>query len=213
MSKLRLGIDCDGVLSNYGTKVRRVFLDHYGINVPANPPSWTYVEHMVGEERWKEFWDELVVKYGVFQDMACYPENMEPLQNLLDIPSAPEIHIITKVPESCINDRKLWLHQWLPAIPAHNIHILSADESKGKIKMDAYLDDFDENIEEIAAMNPEALVCLQERSWNFSYETELENVLVVQSMEGFLGAVSDWEKSGLSAKAFLEKNFAQKEIA
>lgn len=207
MSKLKLGIDCDGVLSNYGKMNRKIFFQHYDIDVPENPPSWDYTEKVVGEEKWTEFWERLVLEYEAFYRMPPYENNVEALQDLLVNKDAPEVHIITKVPESCIHHRLKWLTCYFPAIPEERIHILGKDESKGKLKMDAYLDDYEENIEEIAVANPGSLVVLHERSWNASFETEHENVLSVDCLYAFLDSVSEWEKSGLSAKEFVRKNF------
>ena len=187
MRRLRLGIDVDGVLADWDFKARELLRREFGMLLNESR-HWDDIERQIGPLKWTWLWEE-GIKKGLFLSPPQYPENVRELK---DAAKRHDIVLITKVPWEAREDRLHWLKE--KEIPFKQLEMLDKGSNKGDIKCDAYLDDYEVNVEEIAKKQIQAHVCLLDRPWNRKVSLTTFNTFRVHSLAEFIRFIESIEK-------------------
>lgn len=163
MNRMRLGIDLDGVVSDFN----QGWVDRYNRDFGASLSVGDIVEWnaLVGLTHFsvvEEFWEWAATcaeGRTIFRGLRPYPGAVEALQEFED--AGHHVVILTTKPQNAIHDTYEWLAEY--RIPTTEVHIL---DDKSTVTCDLYLDDADHNLESILAAHPDAAVCRYVRPWN-----------------------------------------------
>lgn len=184
MTKLSIGLDLDGVVSNWNAGFYRTFLDrgdmpeplsyqaldllsdHEGIN------SWDFVHDVVGEKNWEWFWSEAVPTSRVVARQPAYPQELEEARTLCE---RHGVFVITTRPAVVRNETYGWIgyHQLRPQAVIHVDHKVARNFGGGQDKVQlinslglvAMLEDNADTAVEVARVTG-ATSYILDRPWN-----------------------------------------------
>ena len=198
MSKIRIGVDIDGVMYKW------IKTAHYMLRdvMPDSPykgkkngllaghenqvTHFNWTKENVAPEHWRWLWDE-GVKLGLFRYGHLYPGTIVAMRELAEI---GELVIITHRPVSAVSDTLAWLS--FLDLPFAGVHILTNQEPKSSVhpQCDIYIDDKPENVEDLAVHTHAEMVVMPDRPWNQHFKEPSpfcgSEVRVVYSWQEFI---------------------------
>ena len=159
MSRLRLGIDLDGVVANfnagwierYNAAFASELADSHVLHWDA-PLSLTHFEHMDDFWTWAQEGTS-----SIFRNLPPYPGALD---TLAELARSHEIVIVSSKYDWAIPDTLEWIAEH--RIVTHEIHFTW---DKPTVDCDVYLDDAQHNLEALAARRPDRVVCRKVRPW------------------------------------------------
>jgi 5'(3')-deoxyribonucleotidase len=161
MSRLRLGIDLDGVVADFNTGWITRYNEDFAAEIPFDAVTFwdglhslTHFEDMGGFWRWAS-------DHGggsLFRHLDTYDDAVPALDRLA---KRHDIVILTTKPRWAIHDTFAWIAEH--RIPTREVHIL---EKKWTVACDVYLDDAPHQVEAIHAARPDAVTVRFVRPWN-----------------------------------------------
>ena len=164
MVGLRLGVDLDGVVSDFNTAWTRRYNAEFGANVhPDQVTEWNAPARITHFESMSRFWrwaKTCADGASLFRELNPYPGALEALGRLA---RHHQIVVLTSKPAYAVHDTLAWLAEH--RFPTTEVHI-TAD--KAAVRCDVYLDDADHNLARFLQERPEAVVCRFVRPWNHS---------------------------------------------
>lgn len=158
---MRLGIDLDGVVSDFTSGWVDRYNDEFDAEVTHESAQvWGGLHRLTHFPDMGAFWDWASGhgKGSVFRHLETYDGSVEALGRLYQ---DHEIVILTTKPEWAIHDTLAWLSEH--RIPTREVHML---EDKWRVPCDVYLDDAQHQLAAIHRNRPEAAVCRFVRPWN-----------------------------------------------
>lgn len=167
MTRLRFGLDLDGVLADWHGAVRFLLSHYQDLELPPVEQlfrTWDgHLEYITPEqEKW--LWTEGIA-LGVFRHLKVCKGAIEFCRRLDKL---ADIVIITKRPRLALQDTLDWLS--FHRIPASEVHILTEEgQSKADISVDVALDDSPDNILDYL-QGRRTLPLLWLRPWNAHLE-------------------------------------------
>lgn len=163
--RIRIAVDLDGVLYNWGDTVRFLVNHYLGANLPPIEEfadKWEAFEEYLGPTYYR--WVVTTgVKYGLYRYGHVYRGSIEALRELDKI---GDIIVVTHRPREVLHDTLDWIA--FHRIPMTEFHFLHTGTPKSTVKADVYLDDRLKVVEDCVVNANGALVLLWDRPWNRS---------------------------------------------
>ena len=160
-SRMRLGIDLDGVVADFtGGWIAR-YNDEFGADVPRDAvETWSAMLSLTHFDTMDQFWRWTAQGEdgSVFRHLDTYPGALDSLQRLS---RNHDIVIITTKPDFAVHDTFAWISD--QRIPTREVHMT---ENKWRVPCAVYLDDAPHQLEELHRERPDATVCRFIRPWN-----------------------------------------------
>lgn len=187
MTRLRLGIDLDGVVANFNAGWMARYNGEFGTDLgPEMVDSWDAFADLTHFEDKGQFWHWARGGNGpsIFRDLPLIDGAADGLAALA---AENAIVIITAKPRWAIHDTFAWLAD--KEIPTREVHITS---KKYAVSCDVYVEDSPFQIPNIVDRRPEAMVFRFVRAWNEPVEgahditswPELARVITMAAKQG-----------------------------
>ena len=142
-SRLRLGIDLDGVVADFNAGWIERYNAQFGSDLlPEHVDIWDAPTLLTHFTKMSEFWSWARTAGGgasIFRVLQPYHGAIEALERLA---ARDHIVIVTTKPRFAIHDTFEWLAEH--RVPTTEVHIV---DDKSEVDCDIYLDDADHNIE------------------------------------------------------------------
>lgn len=173
MSKLRIGVDIDGVMYCWQKTacymMREILPNSPYTKDVLNEGKWSHWDYMQGNvspEHWEWLWTE-GVKLGLFRHGHLYPGTIKAIRRLAEL---GDVVAITHRPKHAVHDTMAWLAY--QNLPLSGLHILTNQEPKSGVKPEChvYIDDKPENVRDLYHNTGALLVCLMDRNWNQHFD-------------------------------------------
>lgn len=172
MSK-RIGIDVDGVLSNFNYNYAKILTELSGIPFPdfrtCEPNTWFY-DRAAGVSKAVETaaWDKIKSNDYFWMDLLAYSGVPEFLWKLAMTADHQDIYFITnRMGSRALHQTRLWLkwHGW--SDPDCNV-LLSGKKGAAAVALDldVYLDDKTENCEDVVRESPKTSCFMYAKPYN-----------------------------------------------
>ena len=190
MTKLRVGIDVDGVLADFNTSYKKLIEKLTPLRLPDisdyYPNTW-YYERAAGISKDDEnrVWDAIKSNHSFWHKLQPNLETFDFLQGLDDL-SADIYFITSRVGDSAKYQTEQWLrHNGFIAYPT----VLISKE-KGlcckSLKLTHYIDDKNENCTAVSEQSPDTKVFMLACPWN----SEQVGIPRIRSVHEFLKQVN-----------------------
>jgi len=157
----RIGLDLDGVVVDWQTKVLKMLNKRGKYNFDPNfqSPYWDWIEDNVTPEDWKWLWSDGMVES--YMDALPYPGAIEFSRALRKL---GDVVIITSRPEGSWTATIEWWKTYMLYTPS-GYNFFRDGKEKHNVKADVYIDD---NIENVLHLwyNNKTKVLLFDRPWN-----------------------------------------------
>ncbi len=174
MRRLRIGIDCDGVLADfklaYTTEMQRLYPDiPYLVHKTEGMLAWDETAHpFVTPEMAKETWKYITMARDWWLTLAPIPTFTE-RTSLTHLAKDQDVYIITARANTLGDSVVHQTWRWLGNQGIHGASVILAKQ-KGSVaralKLDYFLDDKPENCEDVADCAEDCRVFLREWNWN-----------------------------------------------
>lgn len=164
-SRLRLGIDLDGVVADFNAGWIERYNAQFGSDLlPEHVDIWDAPTLLTHFTDMSEFWSWARTAgsgASIFRVLQPYHGAIEALERLS---RRDHIVIVTTKPRFAVHDTFEWLAEH--RVPTTEVHIV---DDKSVVDCDVYLDDADHNIEALVGAHPTSLVCRYVRPWATSH--------------------------------------------
>jgi len=180
MSRLRIGLDIDGVLYHFHKTAIYLLntLKNYHLEV-KEWSDWDWLKEQTFTSDWNWLWKEGVKDYGLFRYGHIYKGAIEGVRKLAKL---GDIVVISHRPKNAIGDTLDWLSY--NKFPVQEIHLLTNQEPKSQVqpRCDIYIDDGLHNATDLSRFGT---VLLVDRPWNQDCDYTQPNVVI---------RVKDWNE-------------------
>ena len=181
---MRLGIDLDGVVSDFNKGWIDQYNAEFGATIPLDAvTTWAGMVGLTHFHDMAAFW-EWARDFGngasLFRHLETYPEAVPTLGRLAE---NHDIVIITTKPSWAVSDTFAWIAD--RRLPTREVHVVDMDAPKWVVPCDVYLDDAPHHIEAIHRHRPESVMCRYVRPWNKA----VPGVHDVHDWKGFDGLI------------------------
>lgn len=191
---MRLGIDLDGVVSDFNKGWIDQYNAEFGAEIPIDAvTTWDGIEPLTHFTDMDAFW-EWAKDFGngsLFRHLETHAGAVPALERLS---ADHHIVIITAKPDWAVADTFAWIAD--RRLPTREVHIVGMHEPKWPVACDVYLDDAPSQIEVIHQHRTESHVCRFVRPWNHP----VPGVHDVRDWEEFEGFVNDLAREGSSLR-------------
>lgn len=178
MTRLRLGIDLDGVVVDFNSGWIRLYNEEFGAGIrPEDAVMWSSPTALADFDTMSQFWRwarDCSRGSSLFRHLDPYPGALGAVEALAD---DHDIVIVTTKPDYAVEDTMAWLADH--DVPTTEVHIV---DDKTTVPCDVYLEDSDHNLAALSRHRREAVVCRYVRPWNRHHEGTVP--------------VADWEQFG-----------------
>lgn len=161
---MRLGIDLDGVVSDFNKGWIDQYNEEFGAAIPLDSvTTWEGIVPLTHFPDMDGFW-EWAKDFGngsLFRHLDLYPEAVPTMERLAE---KHEIVIVTAKPNWAVADTFAWIADH--HLPTREVHVVGIDEPKWPVPADVYLDDSPDQIQVIHENRPESHMCRYVRPWN-----------------------------------------------
>lgn len=172
-TKLRFGLDVDGVLYNFDWTARRLITQHFeNIDMPPFSHEWGSIKDEAGAEAWRWLWSADGGLRMLFTEGDPYPGAVEAAQ---EIAKLADIVIITSVPGAAVYDRVDWLAR--QRVPCSELHVTTQPKHLIKPYCDIYIDDGPHNVQDLRN-HTSATVLVWDRPYNQDVHTDAQVIRV-----------------------------------
>jgi len=162
-SKLRLGIDLDGVVADFNAGWIRLHNDEFGGQLtPELVTMWNGLHRLAGFDDMDGFWlwaRSNEDRPSIFRHLDLLPDALPTLQALDS--AGHNVVIISAKPEWAVHETMHWLAD--NEIPTREVHLTY---DKHLVECDVYLDDAPSVLPDLVKHHPDAVVCRFVRPWN-----------------------------------------------
>lgn len=161
MTRMRLGIDLDGVVADFNTGWMTRYNEEHGTDLrPEQAQTWDAMIPLTRFETEDEFWEWARNDggEGLFRNLPVFPEARVALDRLA---INHDIIILTTKPDWAESETFQWIGE--NRIPTREVHMTY---EKWKVDCDVYLDDGPHNLEMLTLERPDRTVCRFVRPWN-----------------------------------------------
>jgi 5'(3')-deoxyribonucleotidase len=161
---MRLGIDLDGVVSDFNKGWIDQYNADFGTAIPLDAvTTWEGIEPLTHFTDMDAFW-EWAKDFGngsLFRHLDTHAGAVPALERLA---GHHDIVIITAKPTWAVADTFAWIadHQ----LPTREVHVVGMHDPKWPVPCDVYLDDAPYQIEAIHEHRRESQMCRYVRPWN-----------------------------------------------
>jgi 5'(3')-deoxyribonucleotidase len=159
---LRLGIDMDGVCSNWVRGSKEMLNERFAnlnLNIYKESDTWDELEDLISKKQWSWLWTAGVER-GLFARLPVFPGTHEALSYLSE---KHDIFLLTCRPRLAGADTIWWVREHLDGINIQGVHLI---KDKWKVPCDIYLDDKPENVIDISENSISATPVIRTRQYN-----------------------------------------------
>ena len=173
---MRFGIDCDGVLSQFGGRVIEIANKLWPGKMPLDyvPTNWDYTDALTKDE-WKEVWLEIRATYKFWVNCLPYRENVWALRMFMNKHKDADVYFITSraetIGESVLAQTSKWL-DWQDLWPRHgHATVIPVADSQHKaaviqaLQLPFFLDDYAVTVESLQSL-PGTKTYVLDQPWN-----------------------------------------------
>lgn len=167
---MRLGIDLDGVVTNFTAGWMRFYNKQFGTTfVFEDSKNWGDLVDLTHFQDINEFWAWAsdIDGHSIFWHLDPFPGAIDAIRSLVD--AGHQIVVITTKPSFAINDTHIWLERH--RFPATEVHIL---EDKWTVDCEVYLDDGPHILPSLIEHRLTSTVCRYVRAWNKPVEGAID---------------------------------------
>lgn len=161
---MRLGIDLDGVVSDFNKGWIDQYNAEFGAAIPLDAvTTWDGITPLTHFTDMEAFW-EWAQDFGngsLFRNLDTHPGATETLRRLSE---QHDIVILTAKPDWAVADTLAWIAEH--RLPTREVHVVGMHDPKWPIPCDVYLDDSPAQVSEIHQHRPESITCRFVRPWN-----------------------------------------------
>ncbi len=166
---MRLGIDLDGVVTDFNSGWMARYNEEYGAALsPEMVTTWDAMIPLTHFASVEDFWAwaENEGGHGLFRHLPAFPEALPALDRLS---VHHDLVILTTKPPWATSETFAWIADH--HIPTREVHIT---DEKWRVDCDVYLDDGPHNLELLVRERPDRTVCRFVRPWNDPVEGALD---------------------------------------
>lgn len=178
MSRLRLGIDLDGVVADFTAGWIDLHRREFGSDLaPDGVTMWDGLHEFAGFPSMDAFWDWARPngsRPSVFRHLRPLPGALETIRTLADV--GHDIVIISAKPDWAVPDTLAWLSDH--AMPTREVHLTF---DKHEVECDVYLDDAPHVLESLRERRGDRTVCRFVQPWN----APMEGIVDVSGWQDF----------------------------
>jgi 5'(3')-deoxyribonucleotidase len=176
MTKLRIGIDIDGVLADFNVPYRELLLKE-GLNIPpisnTYPDVWSYDKAAgLSKAAENQIWGHIGNSPDFWRNLPAYPDTQGFMTYLFDCYAFQnaDIYFITSRPGLTAKDQtETWLQNMMFPFSTFYPTVLISSE-KGMcaraLKLTHYVDDRNENCADVYVNSPTTQTFMLARPWN-----------------------------------------------
>ncbi|MDJ0952162.1 MAG: hypothetical protein QNJ81_00655 [Acidimicrobiia bacterium] len=179
---MRLGIDLDGVVTNFIKGWMLRYNLEFGTNLTEDRVDrWDAAGELTHFDDLSDFWQWAGASgHGptVFRNLDPYPGALEALHDLAE---CHDIVILTMKPDWAAADTYAWLAEH--RVPTREVHLL---RDKWEVACDIYLDDSPFALHDLVNKRPQSIVCRFVRPWN----EPIEGTTDIHSWNEFVSLVA-----------------------
>lgn len=162
-TRLRLGIDLDGVVADFNAGWTALHNAEFGGSLSADMVTmWDGLYRLGGFDNMDAFWAWArgnEQRPSIFRHLGLLPGALETLQALDS--EGHHIVIVSTKPDWAVHETLHWLAD--NKIPTREVHLTF---TKSDVACDMYLDDAPHVLPELVEHHPDAVVCRFVRPWN-----------------------------------------------
>jgi uncharacterized HAD superfamily protein len=157
VSRLRVGLDLDGVLYNWERTIREMIEARFSIRLREST-GYDYIKEGVPAESWASLWQEPALQEMFTSGFSYY----DGLFAARKIQETDDLVILTRRPR----EARRYTHSWLMHRLIHPMEVIHFTDGRPKssVYCDLYVDDSGHEVEELASAGRTVLI--PDRTWN-----------------------------------------------
>lgn len=189
-----IGVDCDGVLCDFNKNYINLVIDVTGRDLfPPRPfeiGTWNYPESFgYTKKEVSASWDRIKESDSFWFSLSSYGEEVEKFAEFLEIIEQPTYFITSRIGKDVKGQTEDWLYQHGFGTPT----VLISSE-KGEcchaLNIDYYIDDKNENCQDVCKKSPDTVVCMLARPWN-----QFIDIPRIKSLTNFMEVINGGSES------------------
>ena len=175
---MKIGLDIDGVLANFCPDYQSLFITTTGRDTfqpgdAENPPSWDWPDDRgYTAKETSAVWERIKTNHAFWLGLGETPHCSTLRMMVLDLMRNHDLYYITARPGV---DAKWQTEQWLRAHLFIDLPTVLISSEKGlcarALKLDVYIDDNWDNVEDVLERSPETRTYLLNRRYNAAFTT------------------------------------------
>lgn len=177
-TRLKIGIDLDGVLANFIAEYRKVCSQVSGRILPTDQVDWDASNWELTKAQHDEAWKIITATDNFYA-------NLKPLESCIiekvkELADKYRLYFITTRPPTAgwpIENQSAW---WIEYFCNLRFPTVIVSKEKGQVAaalgLDAFLDDAPANIENVAKYSPKTKLFLRDQQYNRSFDGEYTRV-------------------------------------
>lgn len=175
MSRLRIGLDLDGVCYQWESTARYMVRQRMLARGETPPPElyrrfqhWDWLKEYSTPDDWKWLWNEGITEGGVYR----YGHVVEgAIDGVRELTSIADVTIVTSRPKIAVHDTMAWLGLMFDKCPLAGVAIQSDGQKKSEVKPcpDIFIDDAKHNFDDMLD-NTESAIIQYWQPWNADYK-------------------------------------------
>jgi 5'(3')-deoxyribonucleotidase len=170
-TRLKLGIDVDGVLADFTTAYREVCEKIVGKPLPTMPTDWYQSNWGLTNKDHDKAWREVEATHNFYYHLKPLPESK--FFNLQALDLTHRLYFITTRPPTKGLPIEVQTEDWLTRFFFLRNPTVIVTRNKGivssALEIDSFIDDRPENLLDIRTNSPNTNIFLMDQSWNKDY--------------------------------------------
>lgn len=169
-TRLRLGIDVDGIFSDFVASYREVCMKVVGRPLPEAVTDWGMSNWGLTAAEHKKAWELVTNTRDFYLLLPPYEEIWRDRGALIDFNHKHRLYFITSRATTIGMPIEMQTAYWLASKCGVTFPTVIVEEQKGQIaaalKLHAMIDDRPENLAAVQEHSPNTVLYLRDRSWN-----------------------------------------------
>jgi len=170
-NRLKIGVDLDGVLSNFIKKYREICMDISGRELPLISSDWNQTNWNLEKKQHDEAWEVVKSTHSFYRYLDVLPGAS--ISSVVRLAKVHRLYFITTRPPTEGSPIEIQSAGWLAGRFALNYPTVIVADNKGPVAkglaLDAFIDDKPENLTDIHEYSPSTKLYLRDQAWNSSF--------------------------------------------
>lgn len=190
-TRLKLGIDVDGILSDFVLRYREICLTLSARAVPQAVTDWGMSNWGLTQEEHKQAWAIVTATPNFYLGLPPYEEINR--RAMIEFSRKHRLYFITTRMATAGAPIEIQTGAWLSLYCGIEYPTVLVEEQKGQVaaalKLDAMIDDRPENLLAVQQLSPNTTLFLRDRGWNHNAHQVLDGYTRVHSFQEFEDAL------------------------